>query len=215
MGSGPSSAGVDSFYVTIYGQGGHGSAPHKVVDPVFISAHVILALHGIVSRRLDPAHPAVISIGSVHGGQAENVIPDRVEMSGTIRFMDTDVQKQIHAEIENALGVSRALGGDYALRIEIGCPPMINDAAVNALLEEVASDMLGVEHVRDPEIEMGAEDFGSFSSLAPGAMFGLGCRIEGDERQHHNPRFDIDEACLPIGAAILAEAALRFLKRGE
>jgi amidohydrolase len=215
MGAGPASAGVDSFYVTISGKGGHGSAPHTVVDPVYITGHVILALHGIVSRRLNPAHPAVISVGSVHGGHADNVIPEQVTLSGTIRFMEPEVQQQIHAEIERALGVARALGGDYALDIKIGCPPMLNDAAVNELFREVAADLLGADHVLDPELRMGAEDFGSFSSIAPGVMFGLGCRIEGDERQHHNPRFDINEGCLSIGAAILAETALRYLNGGN
>jgi amidohydrolase len=213
MGAGPASAGVDTFYATILGRGGHGSSPHKVVDPIYIAGHVILALHGIVSRRLDPAKPAVISIGSIHGGLADNVIPERVELCGTIRFMDPDVQKQIHAEIEQALGTARAMGGDYELRIEIGCPPMINDARINTLLRDVAADLIGAEHVLDPELHMGAEDFGAFSELAPGAMFGLGCRIEGDERRAHDSHFDIDERCLPIGAAILAEAVLRLLKR--
>jgi amidohydrolase len=213
MAAGPNSAGVDSFFATIFGQGGHGSAPHKVVDPIYIAAHVILALHGIVSRRLKPHAPAVISVGSIHGGQAENVIPDRVTLSGTIRFMTHEVQEQLHAEIERAMGVARAMGGDYELEIEIGSLPMINDAEVVELLRQVSTDLLGAEHVQlEPEPGMGAEDFGSFSELAPGVMFGLGCRIEDDERRHHDPRFDVDERCLPIGAAIMAEAALRFLK---
>jgi amidohydrolase len=214
MGAGPSSAGVDSFYVTIIGKGGHGSAPHKVVDPIFISGHVILALHGIVSRKMNPAHPAVISVGSVHGGTADNVIPEKVRLSGTIRFLEPAVQEQIHAEIEQALGVARAMGGDFELSIDIGSPPMMNDPAVIKMLREAAIDILGRESVREPELEMGAEDFGSFSSLAPGAMFWLGCRIEQDERRGHDPRFDIDERCLPVGAAILAEAALRLLNEG-
>lgn len=213
MGAGPGSAGVDSFYVTILGRGGHGSAPHTVVDPIHISGHVITALHGIVSRRLNPAAPAVISIGSIHGGQADNVIPDRVDLSGTIRFMEPEVQKQIHEEIERALGIARAMGGDYELTFEIGGLPMLNDAGVVKLLREVASDLLGAEHILEPEPRMGAEDFGSFSELAPGAMFGLGCLIEGGERRHHDPHFDIDERCLPIGAAVLAEAALRCLRQ--
>ncbi|MFQ6101073.1 MAG: M20 family metallopeptidase [Anaerolineae bacterium] len=216
LGAGPVSAGAGSFYVTVTGKGGHGAYPHEVVDPIYIAGHVILALHGIVSRRLHPYDPAVVSIGSIHGGQADNVIPEQVKMSGTIRYMEPEVQEKIHAEIERALEVARALGGDYALRIEIGgYPPMSNDAGVVDFLREVATDLLGDKHIQPHRREMGAEDFGYFSSLAPGAMFGLGCRIEGDKREHHNPRFDIDERCLPIGAAILAEAALRLLQRGS
>jgi len=211
--AGPSSAGVDTFYATIIGQGGHGSAPHRVVDPIYITGHVILALNGIVSRRIHPFEPAVVSIGSVNGGQADNVIPERVELSGTIRFMETEVQKQIHAEIERALQIARTLGGDYALKITVGYPPMYNDEEPAALLRQVATDLLGAEHVRPPEKGMGAEDFGFFAKAATGAMFSLGAQIEGDERQHHSPRFDIDERCLPIGAAILAEATLRRLRQ--
>ncbi len=211
--AGPASAGVDTFYATIIGRGGHGAMPHRVVDPIYIAAQVIMALHGIVSRRLHPTDPAVISIGSIHGGQAENVIPGRVEMSGTIRFMEVGVQKQIHAEIERVLGIAQALGGDYTLELEPGGLPMINDAGIVALLREVGADLLGADHVQVPKAEMGAEDFGAFSDLAPGAMFMLGCRIEGDERRAHNARFDIDERCLPMGAAILAEATLRLLHK--
>ena len=214
VGAGPVSAGVDSFYATIAGRGGHGAMPHEVVDPIYIAGHVILALHGIVSRRLHPAAPAVVSIGSIHAGQAENVIPENVKISGTIRFMELEVQEQIHAEIERALQVARTLGGDYTLHIETGGMPLINDAGVVDLISDVAAELLGGEqHVQPNEPEMGAEDFGVFTDLAPGAMFMLGCLIEGDQRAHHNPRFDVDERCLPLGAAILAEAALRLLRQ--
>jgi amidohydrolase len=211
--TGAVSAGVDSFFATIIGKGGHGAMPHKVVDPVYIAGHVILACHGIVSRRLRPFDPAVVSIGSIHGGEAENVIPDRIEMSGTIRFMETEVQEQIHAELERALEVARTLGGDYTLRFEHGGRPMINDREIVGLIREVVTDLLGDDHVQSRKPEMGAEDFGAFSELAPGAMFSLGCLIEGDERKPHNPGFDLDERCLPIGAAILAETALRLLRK--
>ena len=210
--AGPASAGVDTFYATIVGRGGHGAMPHKVVDPIYIAAQVILALNAIVSRRLHPTDPAVVSIGAIHGGEAANVIPRKVEMSGTIRFMKVEVREQIHAEIERALEVARALGGDYALQFEPGGLPMINDSDVVDLIREVGADLLGAEHVQTPKADMGAEDFGAFSELAPGAMFMLGCRIEGDEREAHNPRFDIDERCLPLGVAILAEATLRRLR---
>jgi amidohydrolase len=211
--SGPSSGGVDSFSATIIGKGGHGASPHKTVDPFFITSHVIQALYGIPSRRLDPFAPAVISIGSIHGGCAENVIPERVEMSGTIRFMEQKVQKEIHTEIERAFKIAPILGGDYKLKIEIGSLPIINDQRVVDLLTSVITDVLGDENILPFEKSLGAEDFGSFSELAPGAMFMLGCKIEEDVRFHHHPRFDIDERCLPIGAGILAEAALRFLRK--
>jgi metal-dependent amidase/aminoacylase/carboxypeptidase family protein len=157
--------------------------------------------------------PAVVTIGSIHGGEADNVIPEEVKLTGTIRFMETAVQEKIHAEIERALGIARAMGGDFALKIEIGCPPMFNDPGVVELFRQVGSDLLGEDKILPPEPEMGAEDFGVFTSQAPGAMFYLGARIEGDEREAHSPRFDVDESCLPIGAAILAESALRWLRQ--
>jgi len=211
--AGTVSAGVDSFYATVMGKGGHGSAPQDVVDPIYIAAHVVLALHGIVSRRLHPWDPAVISVGAIHAGQADNVIPERVEMCGTIRFMASEVQQQIHAEIERALSVARALGGDYALRFVVGDPPIVNDAEVTEVLRQVGEDLLGPGSTNSSRHEMGAEDFSSFTALAPGAMFRLGCRGEGDPRLAHSPTFDVDERCLPIGAAVLAEAALRLLRR--
>ena len=211
--AGPVSAGVDTLYASILGQGGHGAAPHRVVDPIYLTGHVILALHGIVSRRLNPFDPAVLSIGSIRGGQAENVIPERVELMATLRYMEPDVQETLHTEIERALSVARALGGEYEHRIEIGYPPMLNDERVVELIRQVGIDLLGAGHLRPPDQHLGAEDFGFFSALAPGAMFSLGCQLDGDQRKAHSPTFDIDERCLPIGTAILAETALRLLRR--
>jgi len=115
--------------------------------------------------------------------------------------------------MRRAFEVARALGGDYELRFEIGVPPMQNHSDAAALIQAAAADLLGPAHVLPFTKELGAEDFGCFLDIVPGAMFTLGTRIEGDERLGHNPRFDIDERALPIGAAILAEAALRFLSR--
>ena len=205
------SAGVDTFYAKIIGKGGHGSTPHKVVDPIFISGYVILAIHGIVSRQLRPYDPAVISIGSIQGGQTDNVIPEEVNLLGTIRFLIPEVQEKIHAEIKNALEIARNLGGDYELKIEVGYPPMHNHPEIVDLIKLVAGDLLGEGKIIPPEPGMGAEDFGYFLEKAPGAMFMLGCKIEEDERRHHDPRFDVDEDCFPIGAAIICETALRLL----
>lgn len=209
---GPASAGVDTFRATILGDGGHGAYPHTVVDPIHIAGHVILGLHGIVSRRLHPREPAVISIGSLHGGRADNVIPDQVELSGTIRYIETEVQGQLHSEIEQALGIARAMGGDYTVEIERGYPPMSNDPKTVELFEEVGAHLLGAQRIEAGQLEMGAEDFGYYGLIAPSAMFGLGCKMEEDQRKHHSPRFDIDEGCLPVGTAVLTEAALRLLR---
>lgn len=210
---GPTSAGVDTFWATVLGQGAHGAYPHKGLDPVHLAAHVVLALHGIVSRRLNPFDPAVITVGAIHGGQAANVIPETVELAGTIRYRVPEVQEQIHAEVERALAVARTLGGDYELKIRNGSPPVINDASIVDLIRGAAGDLLGSENVKVPEKGMGAEDFAVLSTVAPGAMFRLGCRLDGDERKGHNPTFDLNEQCLPIGVAILAESAMRYLRQ--
>jgi amidohydrolase len=213
--AGAAAAGVDSFSAAIVGRGGHAAYPHKVVDPVYIAAHVILALQGIVSRRLDPFDPAVVSIGSIHGGHTSNVIPEKVEFKGTLRYTRAEVQEQLHAEIDRAFQGARTLGGEYRLEFEPGYPPSVNDEGIAMLLRRVAGDLLGEEGLALPEKGMGAEDFGFFSALAPGAMFNLGCRVEGDERVGHSPRFDIDERCLPVGTAVLTEAALRLLRQAS
>jgi amidohydrolase len=174
-----------------------------------------MALNGIVSRRVRPFDQAVVSIGSIHGGQADNVIPDHVDLSGTIRYTEPDVQELIHQEIERALKLTQVLGGDYRLKIVKGYPPMHNDERIVSLIQDVASELIGKGNVQPPDKEMGAEDFAFFTQMVPGAMFSLGCRIEGDERQHHSPHFDIDEGCLPIGTAILAASALRYLATAD
>lgn len=205
-------AGVDSFYATVQGEGGHGAYPHELVDSIHLTGQVIVALHGIVSRKIHPRDAAVISIGSVQGGHASNVIPEQVTMSGTVRYTKVEVQQKLHQEIEQALSIAQTLGGDYTLRFSVGYPPMVNNPEVVELIGKTAADLLGEDHVHRARQEMGAEDFAFFTSLTKGAMFRLGCMIENDVRRHHSPTFDIDESCLPVGAAILAEAALRLLK---
>ena len=113
------------------------------------------------------------------GGYTENVIPDRVEITGTLRYTEKRVQEQIHAEIKRAFEVVRSLGGNYELRIELGDIPMQNHPEAVKLIRETAGSLLGEEHVLLPTQELGAEDFGRFSELAPGAMFTLGTRDRG------------------------------------
>jgi amidohydrolase len=209
---GPSSGGVDSWFGRIIGKGGHGAKPNETIDPFYLAAHVIIALNAIVSRRLHPFAPAVVSIGTLRGGFTENVIPEYVDISGTLRFMEKRVQEQIYAEIRRSFELAKILGGDYELRFEIGAVPLVNDPKATRLIEAAAIGLLGSEHVTPIRQELGGEDFASFTEHAPGAMFTLGTRIDGDERRLHHPRLDLDERALPIGTAILAEAALRFLQ---
>ena len=212
--AGPSSGGVDSWYGLISGKGGHGAYPDKTIDPFYLLAHVILALNGIVSRRLNPFEPAVVSIGSINGGFTENVIPESVRITGTLRFTNEKVHHKIHEEMKRAFEIAKTLGGDYELRYEIGGPPMINDAGVSEVIEKTGRDMLGAENVSEIEKTLGAEDFGEFLKHAPGAMFTLGTQKQGHENYLlHHPKFDLDERALPIGTAMLVETTKRFLEQ--
>jgi len=211
--AGPASGGVDSWFGTIYGKGGHGAHPDKAIDTFYLTAHVILALNAIVSRRLDPFAPAVVSIGSVNGGFTENVIPESVRITGTLRYADLDVHPQIREEIQRAFEISRTLGGDYELEFEYGGPPMINDEHVSDAIRQVAEELLGKENVHKRRRTLGAEDFGSFMKNCPGAMFDLGVQKAGHEDYPlHHPQFDLDERALPLGTAVIVETAMRFLK---
>jgi amidohydrolase len=210
-----SHASVDDFFGTILGSGGHGAAPHEGTDPVFMLIAVLNALYGIRARRVDPAEPAMLSVGVVRGGDATNVIPSAVELHGTLRSYSPKVRELLIAETEKAFAVARAYGGDYRLRIERGYPAGFNDPRVAGWMQQVAGGFLGTDAFDNSPAGLGAEDFSYMAQQAPGAMLMLGAAIgDGVARAHHTPVFDIDERCLPVGAAILAETALRFL-RGE
>src|SRR6266508_246820 len=212
--AGPNSGGVDSWYGVISGKGGHGAYPDKTIDPFYLLAHVILALNGIVSRRINPFEPAVVSIVSISAGSTENVIPESVRITGTLRFTNEKVHQQIHAEMKRAFDIAKTLGGDYKLRYEIGGPPMINDDLVSEVIEKTGRDMLGAENVSEIEKTLGAEDFGEFLKHAPGAMFTLGTQKQGHENYLlHHPKFDLDERALPIGTAMLVATTRRFLEQ--
>ncbi len=210
---GPSGGGVDTWFATIIGKGGHGAYPHTTVDPFALLSHVIIGINGIVSRKLNPFEPAAISIGVVNGGFAENVIPDKVTMKGTIRFTSLEVQKQIREELTRVFDIVKALGGDYELSFIFGGMPLINDKHVSEMIGQVGRDLLGEGSILEMEKTLGAEDFPEFLRNAPGAMYMLGTKIEGREvYELHHPKFDLDERALPVGTAVLAETALRFLK---
>jgi amidohydrolase len=204
-------AAVDTFEGDVIGRGGHGAYPHESLDPIWLSAHVINAIHGIVSRRMDPTKQGLISVCTVHAGTATNIIPERVHLSGTIRSFEPEVRNQLHTELERAFCVALAFGGTYTLKIQPGYPPTVNDPRLTEFVREMATDLLGKDQVTEAHMEMGAEDFSFMAQAKPGVFFNLGAKKDDVDRPHHNPVFDIDESVLPKGAALLAEAARRYL----
>lgn len=205
-------AAVDTFYATIKGVGCHGAMPHTGIDPIWISSQVINAIQAIRARRTDPTSASVVTIGSIHGGSAPNVIPNEVSFSGTIRSFTDEIRSQLHEELEKAFEVARVFGGDYELKIERGYPAMINDHQVADLILGVAREAIGEENAGTGVPMMGAEDFSYMTQAAPGAMFMLGVKKDEMHRPHHSPVFDIDENPLHIGTAVLAETAVRLLR---
>lgn len=211
--AGFTTAAADAFRAKILGTGGHGAYPHQGIDPTFLLAQVLNAIHGIRARRVNPVHAAVISIGTIRAGHAGNVIPTEVTMTGTMRSFDDETRELLKRELAVAFGVARALGGDYELEIFSGYPSTINNAEVVTMIKDVAGDLLGDNAMLPPQAGMGAEDFSYMTRSAPGAMFQLGAAPPAGVRLHHTPTFDIDESTLPVGAAILAETTLRLLRR--
>jgi len=207
------SATVDTFEAWLTAGGGHGAYPHQTTDPIWMLGPVLTALYGIVARRIDPLQPAVVSLGQVHAGTASNVIPNQVYLHGTLRSFDPAVREQLLAEVDRALSVARSLGGDYRLKIIRGYPAGWNSPCVAGWLSTVAADLLGPAAVATDTMGMGSEDFAFMCQQVPGAMFLLGAALnDGLERAHHTDIFNIDETVLPLGVAILAETARRFLR---
>lgn len=202
-------AAVDTFEGVIIGEGTHGASPHQGNDPIFMLAQIINAIQGIRSRRTDPTSASVVTIGAVHAGMAPNVIPDRVELTGTIRSFNEEIRSQIHEELHRAFSIAKALGGDYELRISRGYPALYNDPAVATQLRDVASQY--TTSIPAPA-RMGAEDFSYMAQKAPGAMLFLGAKYDDQHRPHHSPIFAISEDAFKYGTAILAETAVALMK---
>lgn len=210
--SGYALAAVDSFEAWIEGDGGHGAMPHQGVDPLFLLSAVLPQLYGIPSRRIDPVAKCVVSIGQISGGAAPNVIPSEVYVQGTIRSLDETVRERLWQEIEQCFALTETLGGRYRFKLAQGYPAMRNHAHVNAWLKDATVDLAGSAAVVEKEapLSMGAEDFAYMTQAVPGAMFMLGAAVP-DGGAHHTPAFDIDETVFPLGTAILAETAHRFV----
>jgi amidohydrolase len=204
-------AAVDKFIATIYGKGCHGAGHHLGIDPIYLLGQVINAVYGVRARRIDPTKPAVVSICSVHGGTADNIIPNEVNILGTLRSYDPEIREQLRTQVEEAFGVARVLGGDYKFELVPAYPATYNDPEVAQLIHSTAAELFGSADVAVGEPIMGAEDFSYMAQAAPGAMFWLGAKMDEVDRPHHSPQFNIDESCMQRGAAVLAETACRLL----
>ncbi|MCB9421485.1 MAG: amidohydrolase [Ardenticatenaceae bacterium] len=205
-------AAVDQFKAWVRGEGGHGAYPHTGSDPLFMLGPILNAIYAIPSRWINPLRPAVVSLGQVSGGTVSNVIPKEVYLQGTIRSHQEEIRQQLWSELERALKLSETLGGSYELEIIKGYPSLFNNETVNNWMREVAREVVGETAVADGEFGMGAEDFAYMAQKAKGAMVMLGAAApDGITRHHHTETFDIDERVLPLGAALLAETARRFV----
>ena len=206
---GYATAAGDIFELWVRGTGGHGAYPHEGTDPLFMLAELLPQLYAIPSRRINPLDPCVVSLGSIQSGSADNVIPHEVYINGTTRAFSETVRQQLWQEIETAAKTVETLGGSYQLKIGKGYDALYNDPQVNGWLQNSAAE-LGLEVVVVPHpFGMIGEDFTYMAQAAPGAMFMLGAANGGGG--HHTPLFDIDEAVLPLGAAVLAQTALKFV----
>ncbi|MBM7586975.1 amidohydrolase [Bacillus pakistanensis] len=210
---GYSMANVDVFEGKIYGTGGHGAYPELGTDPIWMLGPVMQALNGIVSRKVSALDAAVVSIGQVHAGTANNIIPTEVTISGTMRSYSPEVRDLLASELKKAFSIVEHLDGRYSLTVERGEPALNNSVMVNHWFRETITELFPEIQITHSPFGMGGEDFGYVTQELPGSMFFLGCKQkDGIQRDLHTPNFDIDETCLPIGTAILAHSAIKLLK---
>jgi hippurate hydrolase len=207
---GPLAASTDTFSIVLRGEGAHGARPQEARDPVVGAAELILALQTIVSRRLDPSLPGVVTVAAVHAGRAANVIPETAELSGTIRATTVASRALLIGEVER---MAHAVAGTHRLTADVhiteGTPPIVNSREGAAWAAQAVRDVLG-EHALVPlgTSNMGGEDFAFYLEKMPGCFLRIGAREPGGEhRAAHTPRFYPAEDALFIGAAVLAQCA--------
>lgn len=213
---GPMMAASDEIYMRIIGKGGHGAYPHLTIDPVMMSAQILVSLQQLVSRRRPPFEPMVLSFGKVMANGATNVIPDSVEIEGTLRTMNEPLRDTMHAEITRiAQKTAEAFGGKAEIDIVRGYPVLHNDKTFTQTAFERAAAYLGAENVVEIEPQMGAEDFAFYSQELPACFYRLGTGNPGKgiDAPLHTPHFDIDESALSIGAGLMAWQAIAELQR--
>lgn len=207
-------ASTDELYVTVRGKGGHGAMPHLVVDPVLITAQIIVSLQQIVSRNAKPTLPTVLSFGKVVANGATNVIPDSVYLEGTFRTLNEEWREEAHEKmLKLATGIAESMGGSIDFEIRKGYPFLINDERLTERTRLWAEEYVGKENVEDLEIWMAAEDFAFYSQKAPACFYRLGVRNEsrGITSPVHTSTFNIDEAALETGMGLMAWLAINEL----
>ena len=207
-------ASTDELYVTVKGKGGHGAQPHQNIDPVLITAHIIVALQQIVSRNADPRLPTVLSFGKINANGATNIIPGEVKLEGTFRTFNEDWRKEAHALMKKmAEGIAESMGGTCDFNIMHGYPFLINEPNLTASARGFAEDYLGADNVVDLDMWMAAEDFAFYSQVTNACFYrlGTGNTAKGTTHSVHTPNFDIDEDALKISSGLMAFIALKQL----
>ena len=208
-------ASADIFNLTITGKGTHGAHPDMGNDPILAGAHFTTALHSVVSRNVDPVDAAALSIGAFHAGTVPNIIPETVKINGTIRALEADIRTLLHKRLQELVeGVAVSFNVKVEFNIEKGYPATDNDPKVSEFIFKTAADTLGADRVAYQKPVLGAEDFGYFSRMRPGAMISIGCGTESVNAPLHSPHFDMDEKALEIGVTVFSEAVKRFLTEG-
>jgi amidohydrolase len=210
---GPIMAAADAFTITVQGKGGHGAMPSQTVDPVVVASAMVTALQTLVSRNVDPTKTLVLSVTKIHGGDAFNVIPDSVEMGGTVRYFDADVGAMVRRRMQEIIdGVAAAHGASATMTYNEGYPPTSNHVAETEFARAVAGEVLGAEAAEQPLV-MGSEDFSFFLEEKPGAYAFVG---NGDGEgcvTIHNPKYDFNDTILPVGASYFARLVETALPR--
>ena len=208
-------AATDRFVVKILGKGAHGAYPHLSRDPILAAGHVITQIHSIVSRNINPLDSAVITIGKVAGGTAFNIIPDEVELLGTVRSLTPQVREELKSRLEQVTrGVAQSFGLDSRCDFQYGYPALVNNPEMSRLVASACSRGIGKENVEFIRPSMGGEDFAYYLEKIPGSFFRLGCRNEekGIVHPFHSSRFDLDEDVLPFGVEMFARIIDQYLE---
>jgi len=209
---GPITASADKFTLVVEGPGGHTARPHRTVDLIADAARVVHELPGCVRRTIDARSPLTIAFGSIHGGEAGNVIPTRVEIEGTVRTLDGALWGLLPGLVDKALGSLLAVSdASYTLSYSQAIPPVVNDAGVVEVATSGITGMLGPDVVVPTEPSMGGEDFSNYLSRVPGALFRLGNGGSGGDL--HSPSFQLDEAVIGFGIQAGVAALLSIQSR--